>query len=108
MCAMMVVAAGALLVPGLLLAPDVAPSNGVIAAMLVLGVGPTGLAFLLFATLNAEIGPGRASIIAYVAPVFAVIFGVAFLDESLRPAAIAGLALILAGFHLSAGRASPA
>ncbi|MDX6535045.1 MAG: hypothetical protein QOF68_2789, partial [Gaiellales bacterium] len=37
MCAMMVVAAGALLVPGLLLAPDVAPSNGVIAAMLVLG-----------------------------------------------------------------------
>ncbi|MDX6594555.1 MAG: hypothetical protein QOJ13_3751 [Gaiellales bacterium] len=108
MCAMMVVAAGALLVPGLLLAPDVAPSNGVIAAMLVLGVGPTGLAFLLFATLNAEIGPGRASIIAYVAPVFAVILGVAFLDESLRPAAIGGLALILAGFHLSAGRASPA
>jgi drug/metabolite transporter (DMT)-like permease len=108
MCAMMTIAACALLVPGLLLAPHAAPSNGVIAAMIVLGVGPTGLAFLLFARLNAEVGPGRASVIAYVAPIFAVIFGVAFLEESLRPAAVAGLVLILTGFHLSAGRASPA
>jgi drug/metabolite transporter (DMT)-like permease len=107
MCALMLIAAVALL-PGLLLAADGAPSSGVIAAVAVLGVGPTALAFVLFTRLNAEIGPGRASVIAYVAPIFAVIFGVAFLDESLRPGALLGLALILTGFHLSAGRASPA
>lgn len=108
MCAMMLIASMALIVPALVLAPPAAPSGGVLAAVLLLGVGPTGLAFLLFARLNAEIGPGRASVIAYVAPVFAVILGVAFLDETLRPGAIAGLVLILAGFHLSAHRVSPA
>jgi drug/metabolite transporter (DMT)-like permease len=108
MCAMMLIASLALLAPAALEAPDVAPSAGVVAAMVALGIGPTALAFVLFARLNAEIGPGRASIIAYVAPVFAVLLGVAFLEESLRPGAVAGLALILTGFHLSAGRAAPA
>jgi drug/metabolite transporter (DMT)-like permease len=105
MCSMMAIAAGALLLPALLLEPHAAPSAGVAVAVLTLGVGPTGLAFALFARLNAELGPGRTSVIAYVAPVFAVLFGVAFLQESLRPAAVAGLVLILAGFHLSAHRA---
>ena len=50
-------------------------------AMLALGAGGTGIAFLIFYTLNAEIGPSRASIVAYIAPVFSVLYGVTLLDE---------------------------
>jgi len=38
----------------------------------------------------------------YLAPAFAVLYGLAFLDERLHPAAFAGLALILAGSCLAA------
>ena len=64
---------------------------------------PTGLAFLGFAVLNARVGPARASIVAYVAPVFAVALGVLFLGESVGPGTLAGLALILGGSRLATG-----
>jgi drug/metabolite transporter (DMT)-like permease len=64
----------------------------------VLGIGPTGLAFHLFAVLNADIGPARASIVAYLAPAF----GVGFLGEAVGPATLLGLALILGGSRLAA------
>jgi len=41
-------------------------------------------------------------VVAYIAPVFALGFGVGFLDESVGPATFAGLALILAGSRLAA------
>ena len=50
--------------------------------MAALGAGGTGLAFVIFYTLIAEVGPAKASIVAYIAPVFAVIYGVAFRDEA--------------------------
>ena len=52
-----------------------------------------GVAFLIFYTLIAEIGPGRATVVAYIAPGFSVVYGVALLGEPLhrrhgrRPAA---------------------
>src|SRR4051794_27762779 len=52
--------------------PSHAPSAGTIAAMLVLGCGGTGIAFLIFYTLNADVGPARAAIVAYIAPGFSV------------------------------------
>src|SRR4051812_41495373 len=51
-------------------------------AMLALGLGGTGIAFVIYYTLNREIGPTRTSLVAYVAPVFAVVYGVTLLDES--------------------------
>ena len=62
--------------------PSDAPGAGPIAAMAALGAGGTGLAFVIFYTLIAEVGPAKASIVAYIAPVFAVIYGVAFRDEA--------------------------
>jgi drug/metabolite transporter (DMT)-like permease len=81
---------------------DRAPDLGTVAAIVALGVGGTGLAFLIFYTLIAEVGPARASIVAYVAPGFSVIYGALVLDERIGVATIAGLALILAGSYLGA------
>jgi drug/metabolite transporter (DMT)-like permease len=91
-----------LLVPAALSLPAHAPSRGVVAAVVGLGLLPTALAFLLAYTLIAEIGPSRTSVVAYIAPCFAVVFGVAFLSESIRVATIVGLLAVLAGSWLAA------
>jgi drug/metabolite transporter (DMT)-like permease len=78
------------------------PGAGAIASLITLGAGGTGLAFLFFYTLIADVGPARASVIAYIAPAFAVVYGVVLLDESLTAGTIAGLALILGGSYLAA------
>jgi drug/metabolite transporter (DMT)-like permease len=82
--------------------PDHTPGLDTVGAMLGLGAGGTGLAFLIFYTLIADIGPARAFVVSYIAPGFAVIYGAALLDESVTAATVAGLALILAGSYLSA------
>ena len=102
MAAAMAVGAAVLAVPGAVAAAGATPQASSMLATVVLGIGPTGLAFYLFALLNAEIGPARASVVAYIAPVFALGFGVGFLDETVGPATFAGLALILAGSRLAA------
>jgi drug/metabolite transporter (DMT)-like permease len=86
----------------LLDAPAHAPGPDTVGAMLALGAGGTGLAFLIFYVLNAELGPSRASIVAYIAPGFSVAYGVALLGESFSVATAAGLALILLGSWLAA------
>ncbi|HEX7300393.1 MAG TPA: EamA family transporter, partial [Solirubrobacteraceae bacterium] len=50
----------------------------------------------------AEVGPGRASIVGYIAPAFSVAYGVTLLGETLTVGSVAGLALILAGSWLGA------
>jgi drug/metabolite transporter (DMT)-like permease len=82
--------------------PDALPGLDTVASLVVLGAGGTGLAFLIFYTLNADVGPGRASVVAYVAPVFSVLYGVTLLDEPLGLGAALGLVLILLGSWLAA------
>ena len=67
----------------------------------------TAMAFVVFAVLIKEVGPSRASLITYVAPLVAVTLGVAALDERPGAGAIAGLALILAGSWLATGGKPP-
>lgn len=82
------------------------PSHGLegetVAAMIGLGAGGTGLAFLIFYTLIADVGPARASLVAYIAPGFAVLYGATLLDEGVTVATIVGLVLILGGSYLGA------
>jgi len=86
--------------------PADAPGLDAVGAIVALGAGGTGIAFLIFYTLNAEIGPGRASLVAYMAPVFSVFYGVTLLDEHFTVGTAAGLVLILSGSWLAAeGRA---
>jgi drug/metabolite transporter (DMT)-like permease len=88
--------------------PTHSPGANAILSMLALGVGGTGLAFLLFYTSIADVGPARASIVSYVAPAFSVVYGVTLLDEDLTAGTIGGLALILAGSWLAASGRLPA
>jgi drug/metabolite transporter (DMT)-like permease len=95
-------AASVLLLPvAVVEAPAHWPGAGPLAATVVLGVLCTAAGFALFARLLRAVGASRASTVAYVAPVFSVIFGTVFLGERLRPIMLAGLALILAGSWMS-------
>jgi drug/metabolite transporter (DMT)-like permease len=83
-------------------APESVPGAGTLAALVVLGAGGTGVAFLIFYVLNADIGPSRASVVAYIAPFFSVVYGVTLLDEPFSAGTAAGLVLILAGSWMAA------
>ncbi|HEX6714061.1 MAG TPA: DMT family transporter, partial [Thermoleophilaceae bacterium] len=73
-----------------------------IGAMSALGLGGTGIAFVIYYTLNREIGPTRTSLVAYVAPVFALVYGVTLLDENFGVATALGIVLIVGGSWLAA------
>lgn len=93
--------AGYLLVPALVTFPTAAPPLDAVAALVALGVGGTGLAFLLFYTLIARVGPARASVVAYLAPGFAVLYGVTVREEVVTAWTLLGLALVLGGSWLA-------
>ncbi|MCW2989561.1 MAG: protein of unknown function transrane [Solirubrobacterales bacterium] len=101
------VAAVILTPAGIATAPSNLPSGDVIASLAILGVACTAIALATMFFLVAEAGPARASIITYINPVIAVALGVAFLDESLGAASVAGLLLILAGSWLATGGRPP-
>jgi drug/metabolite transporter (DMT)-like permease len=103
------VIAAALLAPlAALDPPSAAPSASALVALVVLGLFCTAAAFVFFGALIAEVGPGRALVITYVAPVVAVALGVTVLGERPGAGAVAGLLLILAGSWLSTdGRLPP-
>jgi drug/metabolite transporter (DMT)-like permease len=84
--------------------PAAAPGGGTIAAMLALGVGGTGIAFAIYYTLIAQLGPAKASLVAYIAPGFAVVYGVALRGEKITAATVAGLVLIVGGSWLAGRR----
>jgi drug/metabolite transporter (DMT)-like permease len=101
-------ASSLLLVPPVLLDPPTQlPSLQGAAAMAVLGLVGTGLAFVLMYWLIAEIGPERTTLVTYLAPVFAVAYGTVLLDEPLSAVGVAGLVLVLSGAWLAARRRRP-
>jgi len=102
-------AAAVVLTPfGATAVPATTPSGDALIALAVLGLLCTAAAFVLFGVLIAEVGPGRAAIITYIAPVVAVALGVAVLGESIGIGSVAGLLLILGGSWLSTdGRMPP-
>ena len=102
MGASLAIAAVALLPLALIDPPRSAALTGdAVMAIVGLGILCTAIAFVLMATLVAEVGPGRALVITYVNPVVATGLGVAILGERPGAGAIAGLLLILAGSWLS-------
>ncbi len=82
--------------------PDGAPGAGAVLAVIVLALAGTAWAFVVYFRLIAEIGFGRASMVAYTIPPVALAYGWAFRDEPVTPAAIGGMVLILAGVALVA------
>jgi drug/metabolite transporter (DMT)-like permease len=82
--------------------PSAAPGLDAVGSLLALGALGTGLAFVFFYGLIARVGPGKASLVAYVAPGFAVVYGVVLLGESFGVASFTGLVMIVAGSWLAA------
>lgn len=77
-----------------------------IAAVSVLGLVGTGLAFLLMGSLVGRVGATRASFITYLVPVVALALGVVFQDDHVEAAALVGVALVVAGAALASRRES--
>lgn len=101
-------ASAVLLIPAALIGfPAEAPGLGPVAAVVGLGVVGTGIAFAIFYQLIATVGPSRTFIVTYLAPAFAVVYGVTLLDEEVTVATLAGLALILFGSYLAAEGRNP-
>jgi drug/metabolite transporter (DMT)-like permease len=83
--------------------PRSTPSAHVLESVLGLSLLCTALAFLVFFALIAEVGPVRATVITYVNPAVAAVFGVAVLGEHLTVGMILGFLLVLVGAFLATG-----
>lgn len=90
-------AALALMPLALVLLPAAPPTALVIGNLLALGLLSSGVAFLLYFRLMADVGATKALAVTYLIPLFGVLWGWLFLGESLPPSALAGGTLILAG-----------
>jgi drug/metabolite transporter (DMT)-like permease len=87
--------------------PDGMPGLEVTAAVLALGVGGTGVAYVLYYGLLATAGASRSILVTYLVPALALAYGALLLDEPVPAAALGGLALILAGVALGTGAVRP-
>jgi drug/metabolite transporter (DMT)-like permease len=81
--------------------PEEVPSADALWALAGLAVLCTGVAFLVFFALIAEVGGRRSTLITFVNPAVAVGLGVWLLDEPLTSGLLAGFPLILLGCWLS-------
>jgi drug/metabolite transporter (DMT)-like permease len=105
-----VLATGSMLVGGLILLPlalfqlpTQMPSIEAIASIAALTVLGTAFAQLILFRMLRLYGSRRLSLVTYLMPGFAVVYGAVLLDEPVSAAALAGLALILAGVALASG-----
>jgi len=96
---------GLLLTPLLPLVPlpDEAPGLEVWGSILALGALGTGVAYVLNFNVVREAGAQTASMVTYLVPVFAVLFGVTILGEPLSWHEPVGGLLIIAGVAIAQG-----
>ena len=104
------VATGSMLFPAVILAPlaiwdwpDVMPSRQAWIALIAMGVASTGFAYILYFRLIANVGPAKAITVAYLIPVFAVIWGALVIDETVTTLMIVACLIIFLGTALVTG-----
>ena len=93
----------ALALPALWWHPDHLPGLRAWAALLMLGVLCSGVAYILYFRLIEQAGPSRALTVTYLVPVFAVGYGVLLLGESVTLWMLLCGAIVLAGTSLASG-----
>lgn len=86
--------------------PDTAPGPAALGSVAMVGVVGTGLAFALYYRIMQTIGPARTSVVAYLIPGVAVVYGATLLDEPIGGGIAIGLVLILVGSYLTARRSA--
>ena len=107
-----VLAAGSMLAGGLILTPIAAfqvpaevPSLEATASVLALSLLGTAVAQLILFRMLALHGSSRLSLVTYLMPGFALVYGALLLDERITPAILGGLVLILGGVTIASGKA---
>ena len=96
-------ASAAYLVPAMTAWPDAVPSLATIAAITVLAVFCTAIAFIGFFELIREVGVTRTVVVTYLNPAVAVAAGALVLSEPLTSTVLLAFALILGGSVLATG-----
>jgi drug/metabolite transporter (DMT)-like permease len=105
-----VLAAGSMLAAGVILLPFAlfqlpaeVPGWKATASLLALALLGTALAQLVLFRVLALHGSARLSLVTYLMPGFALVYGAVLLDEEVTPAILVGLGLILGGVALASG-----
>ncbi len=97
-------AAAVVLLPGAIaLWPDGPISVRAWAAVITMGVASTGLAYIIYFRLIANVGPASAITVTFLVPGFAVFWGAVVIDEKLTATMVIGCAIILFGTALATG-----
>ena len=84
--------------------PDQMPDNNAIAALLWLGIVSTGIAYLGYIRLIEQIGAVRTSTVAYLLPVFSIIWGSIFLQEKITWIIFGGFIFVMIGMYFANNR----
>jgi len=93
--------AGLLLLPLTPLAPPPGPVTSFIAVnMILFALLSSGVAFLLYFRLIADIGPTKSLTVTFLMPIFTMIWAALFIGEAITAVMIVGCGLILAGTGL--------
>lgn len=100
-------AAAVLAPPAFLLWPSRTPTGSVWLCVVALGIACTGIAYVLFYRLVANIGPVRTASVSFLIPVFGALWGLMFLGERPSVDMATGCAVILLGTSLSTGLLGP-
>jgi drug/metabolite transporter (DMT)-like permease len=83
--------------------PTVQPGALPWAAAIASALLSSGLAYVLYFRLIANVGPTNAASVTFLIPVFAVVWGAWLLDEAITPAMLLGGLVIVAGTSLVIG-----
>lgn len=83
--------------------PTRVPTPGAFAVVAVLGVVGTALAYLLYFSLIRNVGATRTTLVTYLLPCTALIWGALLVGEAVTWNALVGLALILLGMAVING-----
>jgi drug/metabolite transporter (DMT)-like permease len=89
-----------LIIPAIVTAPAQMPSPTAWSAVAALAVFCTVIGYILFFRLIDQIGPQRASSVAFLFPAFAAFWGWLLLDEPITMNMLLGMALVLFGTAL--------
>jgi len=93
-----------LIAPALLLVPaPPLPGSDIIAAVVTLGVLCSGIAYLLYFRLVADIGPTSALTVTFLIPLFGVLWGYGLLDETVGWHTLIGSLTVVTGTALVTG-----